>query len=594
MRRWLLILLRRYRWRCRQVQVQEVGNAADTQEHQSACFGLMHISHIWFSGIRTLNSPQQSVPQDLSAQAHFDMLFETSPLETGQVNVLLGENGAGKSTILDMLRGLRYPEILASLPRENPPRQSNPSYGVKFSNGERWGYLFSSGAAEHPEEALRYASCIQLLLPPPQAHDGGWQYSSDQRRLARRKVNVSGQLYKNAPFSPFPRFFSCSCICYRASAQPEEAFDKAFVEALNSIRHHLLGLAVFPRAEERGQTLLNDVSFHLSEPGIIGVWLDDDHRMSNELQGHWLPSGWKTFAWIASWLRTCPEGAVCLIEEPETHLHPTLMRYLMETLIQIASERTQQLFISTHSAALINVAATEKLKIFQSHGTYIDCKPDLSEILDRMGYMASDILQANCVIWVEGPSDRTYLNHWISGLAPSLREGIHYSIMFYGGRLLSHLTADDDGEEGDDNLEDLISLIRLNRHSAILLDSDKSGVDKAINVTKQRIVNAFSHHPNRHVWVTKGREVENYLDPLRLEKIIKAVHPSAARTGGTSIWANRLLYKKQHAQKSKTANKVKVASAYVADHIPDYSPLDLRVQVELLCQFIKRWNSGMV
>ena len=52
-------------------------------------------------------------------------------------------------------------------------------------------------------------------------------------------------------------------------------------------------------------------------------------------------------------------------------------------------------------------------------------------------------MQANSVIWVEGPTDRIYLNHWIQPVDPALKEGLHYSIMFYGGRLLSHLTAND-------------------------------------------------------------------------------------------------------------------------------------------------------
>ena len=35
-----------------------------------------------------------------------------------------------------------------------------------------------------------------------------------------------------------------------------------------------------------------------------------------------------------------------------------------------------------------------------------------------------------------------YLNHWLSEAAPDLVEGLHYSLMTYGGRLLSHLTAE--------------------------------------------------------------------------------------------------------------------------------------------------------
>ncbi len=51
---------------------------------------------------------------------------------------------------------------------------------------------------------------------------------------------------------------------------------------------------------------------------------------------------------------------------------------------------------------------------------------------------------------------------------PDLREGIHYSIMFYGGRLLNHLSAD------DPDITEFIKLRRLNRHLAVVMDSDKA------------------------------------------------------------------------------------------------------------------------
>lgn len=46
-----------------------------------------------------------------------------------------------------------------------------------------------------------------------------------------------------------------------------------------------------------------------------------------------------------------------------------------------------------------------------------------------LGYRPSDLLQANAIIWVEGPSDRIYINHWLDQQAPDLVEGIDYSIM---------------------------------------------------------------------------------------------------------------------------------------------------------------------
>lgn len=533
---------------------------------------LMKISKIWFSGIRTLNNPGAPQTMGLSVPQYLATLHQTPPLTPGDVNILLGENGAGKSTLIDMIRGLRFPEILASLPRENPPHESYPLYSIEFNNGDCWSYLFAPDNSIPIDEATHYIHCQQLVS------------------TSTMKQSRASNLYKLALTNPLPRFFNYPDILYRNGTQATDDYDQRFVDELNIIRKNLRGLAIARNSVGKqhltSSSFPTSSSFHISGSQRVGVWLDDDHHMSNALQGDWLPSGWKAFAWLSAWLRHAPMDTICLIEEPETHLHPRLMRYLMETLIEIASKRRQQLFISTHSAALINIASNQKLKIFQSHGTHIECKPDLGEMLDQMGYKASDILQANCVIWVEGPSDRLYLNYWIQGMAPDLREGTHYSIMFYGGRLLAHLTA----EEDEQDVTDLISLTRLNRHSAIVLDSDKSAPNKHINATKKRIVQAFASSPERLAWITKGREVENYLNMDALEACVLSVHPSAAKLADKSTWANLLEYKKPRGRKCITANKVKVAAAYVDSQAVDYSILDLQPRIEQLCQFIRRWN----
>src|SRR5690606_15355840 len=101
--------------------------------------------------------------------------------------------------------------------------------------------------------------------------------------------------------------------------------------------------------------------------------------------------------------------------------------------------------------------------------TSIASTKEKSGICNDLGYKASDILQSNCIIWVEGPSDRIYLNYWLASINTKMIEGVHYSIMFYGGRLFSHLTALD-AEEVDERIEDFISVRNLNRNTVILFD----------------------------------------------------------------------------------------------------------------------------
>lgn len=444
---------------------------------------------------------------------------------------------------------------------------------IEFADGAKWGYRFSQSAdVPHGIDPLYYWACEQHIDEPSEFPG------------FRALSIMDAMLYKANLNTPWPRVKTHSNIHYLHPGSGSYQVDSAFIAELNNFREKLLGLAIKDKSPT-GKKLFTSQSFHETPEGRIGLWLDDDHAMSNLLHSDWLPSGWKSCAHIISWLKQLPHNSICLIEEPENHLHPMLARALLEAIMNVTEEREHQLFLTTHSASLINIAAKHKLKIFQTSGTSIECRPDIGDTLDRMGYLASDLLQSNCIIWVEGPSDRLYLNHWITHQASDLVEGQHYSIMFYGGRLLSHLAGDDDG-----NLNDLIDLTRLNRHAAILIDSDKDSPGKHLNTTKRRLIKQFTAKSSRIAWVTKGREVENYLDEDALTACIKAVHRSAHRLTSKGQWANLLKYRKFKGRIDRTANKVKVADHYVKSYSPDFSILDLNQQVQKICTWIKDCN----
>ncbi|MCG9970940.1 ATP-dependent nuclease [Christiangramia crocea] len=271
------------------------------------------------------------------------------------------------------------------------------------------------------------------------------------------------------------------------------------------------------------------------------------------------------------------ENCIVCLEEPEIHLHPELQR----KFIRFLDKTNNQYFITTHSNIFLDSSKNTSIYHIRNNGkfseiSHADRSKKSIQILDDLGYQSSDILQSNGVIWVEGPSDRVYLLKWLKILDDQLIEGLHFTIMFYGGRLLSHLSF-----QNEVIVKDLISLLKLNRNAFVIMDRDGFTSQAKINCTKKRIKSEIGE---KKCWITKGREIENYLTESTLSKWIdKKIKIDPDKKLEDII--SKKTKKNYGSAKSKFSKEI---IQYIDEN--DLNILDLKRRLNQLLNEIYKWN----
>ena len=289
-------------------------------------------------------------------------------------------------------------------------------------------------------------------------------------------------------------------------------------------------------------------------------------------------------------------------EELENNLHPALLRRLFLYLEEYAIREKSTIFLTTHSSTALDFFGGSKNAqiIHVIHNGEVARTATISAHFDRLGVISelgakpSDLLQANGIIWVEGPSDRIYLNRWIELFSDGKwKEGRDYQCAFYGGALLARTQF----ASPDEIAPELVNLLQVNPNIVVVCDGDRtaeSGEDAQLKSRVKRICAEVEKIPRAHIWVTQAKEIENYLpgsilaclfpqgkavpDPGQYERFF----PSESNT---SFWETHL--------KQKSVDKMSLA-IQVSTHMTKEAlamRFDLAAQVNAIIAKIQSWNS---
>lgn len=431
------------------------------------------------------------------------------------INIICGPNGSGKSTIIDSIRCLKEYDLLNSISRENfDPRSSAK---LEFYIREIGYIIFEINGSDKDNIIICYEG-------------------------VKKKEKILGDEIKK-----FLNYIFKGLIISYNTTNIDELNIEEFSWMLNKYANYFIGLSkdslpkeVYFKSEIQDSDDKKSSEFESSENAIY-ILFNDDRDNYNKIPINALPSGWRAFINIIIWLEKQKKGTICLIEEPETHLHPKLQRILIENINRIQKEKELQVFIASHSTIFIDPRAWEDndVALFSSDGYRITDQIDKVELFSNLGIKPADALQSNGLLWVEGPSDRIYIKHWLELYAKKhdkkiMIENIHYSFILYGGALMKYYSSSNDG----------INLEEINKNSLFIIDNDLGVESYKEKIKGGERINSL---------VTKGYTIEDYL-------------PSAF----FKTYFDRVCSKKMKNMKITTSkrsvNKVEVALKFVQDN----------------------------
>ena len=217
---------------------------------------------------------------------------------------------------------------------------------------------------------------------------------------------------------------------------------------------------------------------------------------------------------------------VFAFEELENNLHPALLRRLFHYLEEYAINENAHIFLTTHSSTALDffgVSQNAQIIHVVHDGesalvTPVSAHFDLLRVASGLGAKPSDLLQANGIVWVEGPSDRIYLNRWIDLYSEGrFQEGRDYQCAFYGGALLARTQF----KAPEEAKTDLVNLLRVNPNIIVVCDGDRVSKDSEIKGRVKRIEMEVQKIPDAHIWITDAKEIENYIPGSVLEQTLE-------------------------------------------------------------------------
>lgn len=361
-------------------------------------------------------------------------LLDQSIELNGDINLFIGANASGKSTILDSLRflheGIRAGDFrvpvnsrggIVHLAWKGGPAQQIELALLLEDNGKRYEWSvrlvkerYEFYVVEHVDEMPPESRPVPLLKA--EKGEGKWWYGEEHEGVDLKRSQTICALAAASADASFPArgiaesverwgFFDPSPFLLRRdwssldSAQ-FDAYGRNLAETLYRIEQS--SLDVFERIVEATRSVVGlpdkiDPRVHDSDGRFY--FAQEEPELQYPVHQMGISSGTLRMLALMTALYKEPEPNLIGIEEPENYVHPTAIESFVEHL-QDARERGVQFMVTTHSPLLLDFLADPAVVFVvrrdESQGTIVQKEENVDGVrraLDESGFGLGEFYQ---------------------------------------------------------------------------------------------------------------------------------------------------------------------------------------------------------
>lgn len=201
-----------------------------------------------------------------------------------------------------------------------------------------------------------------------------------------------------------------------------------------------------------------------------------------------------------------------LLDEPEVSLHPDLQRRFHEFLRRYTEEKDVQVVLTTHAPAFIDAAPNTRVyRVKNANGTRAISpvnREALHSIYGDIGWRPSDLLQPDIVVLVEGRDDVVFFEKVAEEIWRPNLAGVSLTVQQYGGDAAAAIRK---------GAIDVSNIAAINSHALWIHDRDAKPDEEPSSTT--RAFKTALEDKGQKVEILTRREIEFYLPEAALVEL---------------------------------------------------------------------------